>query len=115
VYGDLRQVYDVSTKTGDRCLILGRGRTDLLLTASRNKCIGCTADDKAATALNSILTSMAYMQLHYHHKHLDVGPYRTDWLHSKQRKKDSGGVNQYTALLRGLCRLRYIVCPDFER
>jgi len=37
------------------------------------------------------------------------------WLLSKQRKEDSSGVNQYTALLRGLCRLRYIVCPDFER
>jgi len=78
VYGDLRQVFDISTKTDDRCLILGRGGTDLLLTASRNKRIQCTAEKKAPTALSSLLTNMAYMQLHYHPKHWDVGPYRTD-------------------------------------
>jgi len=78
VYGDSRQVFDVSTKTGDRCLILGRGGINLLHTASRNKCIQCTADDKAATALSSLLTSMAYMQLYYHHKQRDVGLHRTD-------------------------------------
>jgi hypothetical protein len=69
VYGDLRQVFDISTKTGDRCLILGRDATDLLLTASRNKCIQCKADDKAATVLSGLLTNMAYMQLNYHPKH----------------------------------------------
>jgi hypothetical protein len=36
------------------------------------------------------------------------------WLHSKEGKEQSGGVDQYTALLRGLCGLCYIVCPDFE-